>query len=90
MIAKNVRIDIRMIKIVIRIVKLVVLRIGRMVMSIVRMVKGVDQNSYENLKYGLYQILISYIHMIKTQYPKVQNSLRIRMISPTWNALRSC
>ena len=63
MVAKNVRIDIRMIKIVIRIVKLVVLRIGRMVMSIVRMVKGVDQNSYADLKYGGYQILISYIHI---------------------------
>ena len=63
MFAKNVRIDIRMIKIVLRIVKLVVLRIGRMVISIVRMVKGVDQNSYEDLKYGGYQFLISYIHL---------------------------
>ena len=53
---------------VIRIVKLViwsVLRRNRMVVSIVRMVKGVDQNSYEDLKYGLYQNLISYIHTYK-------------------------
>ena len=42
MFAKNVRIDIRMIKIVLRIGKLVVLRIGRMVISIVRMVTGVE------------------------------------------------
>ena len=32
----------------------------------------------------------TYIYMIKTQFSKVQKSLRIRMVSPTWNALRSC
>ena len=69
MFAKNVRIDIRMIKIVLRIVKLVVLRIGRMAISIVRMVTGLNRIVMRIWIMGYIKLSFhTYIYMIKLNF----------------------
>ena len=69
---------------------MVVLRIDRMVISIVRLVTGLNRIVMRVWIMGYKLSFHTYIYMIKTQFSKVQKSLRIRMVSPTWNALRSC